>query len=414
MIAFKMKNNILAAYKKSTAFYKDKLKGCNDFETAPFTDKSELLNSQVKFPPYGNFTAQEKEICQVYRTSGTSSNPLLLTFSRKDVDLITEIGKEVLLYSGMGKFGNSEIVINCLNLSLWSGGFLDSQSISKTGVQVVNFGAGNTYELIKLIKILNQSEKFRISLHCTPSYLPVIEKRLNEDFNTTPDKLNIYSFYLGGESGAQNNEYRNNLKNKWKAGIYNANYGMSEVCSAMASANEINQLKFAPLFLKKYFLEIRQKDCTIKMISSISDGDEGELIITSLEKESQPLFRYNSKEIIQVIKIQNDEIYFELKGRSDDMIVYKGINIFPEQFRTIIDKYPELTGLYKVQAKKENEMITALFLVCELKKECKSDELYLKNLIGAKIKKELSVLPSISFESNFELKGNKLKIFEWI
>jgi len=413
MIAFE-KNDILEKFKKLTPFYSKKLHNIRSFDQASLTSKPELLDSQKKHPPFGNFTDRGIEINQIYRTSGTSANPLLLTFSQKDIVLITDIGKECLAYAGMGKKGNKEIVINCLNLSMWVGGVLDSQSISKTGVQVINYGAGNTSELIRLIKDLGSAKKYKISLHCTPSYLPNIESRLNNEFGLLPKDLKIYSFYLGGESGIQNNKFRNALTDKWQSKIMNANYGLSEICSALASANDKNILRFVPLFIKKYLIEIQLLGGGIRSFENLQEGDEGELIVTALEKESQPLFRYNTKEIIRILKKDKIDLFFEIIGRTDDMIIYKGINIFPEQFRDIINKFNELSGLYKIQVKKENDLVEKIVLVCELNNDQNIDEAELKQRLGLKIKSELSFTPSIELTLKIPVDGNKLKLIESI
>ncbi len=408
------KNKVLEKYKGLTPFYCKKLHDIKSFGQAPFTSKPELLASQGSHPPFGDFTDSKVAISQIYRTSGTSSNPLLLTFSKKDIDFITDIGRECLIYAGMGSSGNKEIVINCLNLSMWVGGVLDSQSISKTGVQVINFGAGNTSELIRLIKDLSASKKYKISLHCTPSYLPHIESRLKTEYNLSPRDLNVHSFYLGGESGIQNNNYRRTLVEKWRSNIINANYGMSEICSALASANDENILRFAPLFLQKYYIELQTSNDGIKPFESICEGDEGELVVSTPEKESQPLFRYNSKEIIRIIKKNKQDLFFEILGRTDDMLIYKGINVFPEQFRNIINNFSELSGLYKIQVKKDNDIIEKIVLVCEVNKNSKFNEPELKNKLAVKIKSELSILPSIVFTKKINIEGNKIKLVEII
>jgi len=408
------KNKVLEKYKSLTPFYCKKLHDIKSFGQAPFTSKPELLASQGSHPPFGDFTDSKVAISQIYRTSGTSSNPLLLTFSKKDIDFITDIGRECLIYAGMGSSGNKEIVINCLNLSMWVGGVLDSQSISKTGVQVINFGAGNTSELIRLIKDLSASKKYKISLHCTPSYLPHIESRLKTEYNLSPRDLNVHSFYLGGESGIQNNNYRRTLVEKWRSNIINANYGMSEICSALASANDENILRFAPLFLQKYYIELQTSNDGIKPFESICEGDEGELVVSTPEKESQPLFRYNSKEIIRIIKKNKQDLFFEILGRTDDMLIYKGINVFPEQFRNIINNFSELSGLYKIQVKKDNDIVENIVLVCEINKSSNFNEPELKNKLAIKIKSELSILPSIVFTKKINIEGNKIKLVEII
>ena len=337
-------NKVLQDFKSKTNFYKKKLLNVKLFDDAPFTFKNELLLSQEQSPVYGDYTNLKYSISQVYRTSGTLSNPLILAFSENDVNILTDIEKESLMYAGMGKQGNAEIVINCLNYSMWTGGAFDAQAILKTGVQLVNFGAGNTRALINFILLLRKNKKYKVSLHCTPSYLAIIETLLFEEFKMTPDSLGIYTFYLGGESGIQNHAFRKKLISIWNSKIYNANYGMSEINSTMASANDYNHLKFSQLLMKNFILELNIDNGKTRLLQDLKEGDKGELIATSLCKECQPLFRYNTKEIIELIKIKENDIFFEVVSRSDDMFIYKGINVFPEQFRNILCNITDLTG----------------------------------------------------------------------
>ena len=393
-------------------FYSKKLKNCRSFSDAPFTTKEELVRSQNDYPPYGGFMDSGKKIFQIYRTSGTSANPLLLSFTKKDVDIITEIGAECFMHSGMGDWGNDEVVINCLNLSMWAGGFFDGQAMMKTGAQVVNFGTGNTIELLKLI--LSFNKKYKVSLHCTPSYLPIIEQKLKDEFNKTLSALKIHALYLGAEGGVQNNSFRNNLIKKWKCRVYNANYGMSEVCSIMASAADDNVLKYSPLFLKKYFAELHFPDGRIIPLIDCASGDIGDVVVTSLFKESQPLVRYHTKERIKIISAERNNIYFEVIGRSDNMIVYKGINIFPEQFRSLVSKFPELTGLYQLKVVRKDYLVKNICIECEIKRGISFNENVIKQKLLLLIKGQFSVRPEIRFVEEIKREGNKLRILEFV
>ncbi len=395
-----------------TEFYINKLKNCKKFSEVPFTTKAELVQSQKEVPPFGGFTDYNRKIFQIYRTSGTSDNPLLLSFTKYDVEFITDIGAEVFRHCGMGDWGNEEVVINCLNLSMWAGGFFDAQAMMKTGVQVVNFGTGNTIELLKLIFLFNK--KFKVSLHCTPSYLPIIEQKLKDDYKKTLPALKIHSLYLGAEAGVQNSSYRNNLIKKWKCRVYNGNYGMSEVCSIMASAADDNVLKFSVTLLEKYFFELLLTDGRVIPFSDIKPGDTGDMVVSSLCKESQPLLRYHTKERIRIISIEKKDVYFEVVGRSDDMIVFKGINVFPEQFRSSVIQFPELTGLYRVMVERKNLMIKNICLECEVKTGAVFNEKTIKQKLLQSIKGHVSFRPEIRFVDHIKRTGNKMRIVEII
>jgi phenylacetate-CoA ligase len=406
------KRQVLELYKDSTDFYRVKLKKVNFFHDIPLTTKDDLIRSQIEFPPFGNFTDYSKKVFQIYRTSGTTSRPLLLSFTKKDIDYITTIGANCLKHSGMGNLGNNEVVFNCLNLSMWAGGFLDAQAMLKTKVQVINFGTGNTNELVKLIQEF--SGLYKVSLHCTPSYLPVIEKKIGNELNIGPKELKIYALYLGAEGGVQNTEFRDSLINKWGSLVFNANYGMSEVCSIIASANSNNILKMSDLFLDNYILEFLDNNENVIDQSDIEEGDSGILVFTSLKKQSQPILRYNTKERVKIIWKRNSEIYFEIIGRSDDMIIYKGINFYPEQLRDIIMRYKQFTGIYKLEVKQRNGITEEINLICEVAKNEKLNNIELLNNLSMTIRHELTLSLNIRFVYNIIREGNKHKMVEFI
>lgn len=381
-------------------------------ETCSYTSKKDLLKSQKDYPPFGEFFNENIPVGEIYRTSGTTGEPLLLTFSAKDVDLITEIGSECFSYSGMGSIGNKEIVINCLNLSMWAGGVLDSKSMQKTGVKVINFGTGNTSELIKLIIKLNSEHK--VSLHCTPSYLPIIKKRLEKEFSLDPRELNIWKFYLGAEGGLQNEKFRNSLMKEWGTEVYNSNYGMSEVCSIMASADSENVLRFSPKFLDNYECSLLTASGDSISFDEVSSNDEGELVVTSLKKESQPVCNYRTNENIKIKSVSGREIFFEIVGRKDDMIVYKGINFFPEQLRTIILENSEFTGNYKIEARRKGGLIQSLNLICEINSNVDSADIELKEKLQALIRNRITITIDINFAYVLPLTGNKSKLLHFI
>ncbi|WP_375752255.1 phenylacetate--CoA ligase family protein [Vibrio sp. HN007] len=406
-------NNILSELnQRAIPYYVQKAKDKKSFVDIPFTSKKDLLKSQLKYPPYGDFTDSAYSIKQIYRTSGTTAEPLLLAFSEEDIEFITDVGADCYSYSGMGEVGNQEVVINCLNLSMWAGGFLDSQSMLKTGAQVINFGTGNTTELIKLV--IKMSQTYKVSVHCTPSYLPAIKARLEKEFNMGPDELNIWKFYLGAEGGLQNNEFRNKLQSEWGCIVLNANYGMSEVCSIMASANENNILRFSPLYLINYVNEVKLPSGEVCLLETLKVGEEGELVVSSLRKQCQPVIRYETKENIRIVNISDGEIFFEIVGRKDDMIVVKGINFFPEQVRAIITKFVELTGAYKIQATKKDNLITHLNLLCEINANQSSNNDDLKRRIIKAIRDELTVSMEVNFVYEIPLVGNKVKVLDVI
>lgn len=397
---------IINQYISKSLFYKNKYQNnqVTTYSDIPFLTKQELLDDQSKNPPFGsNLCVDMSQITRIHRTSGSTNKPLLIALTNNDLDIVTEIGSNLLKLTGMN---SNDIVINCLNYNMWMGGYTDHQSMEKTGAAVIPFGIGNTDSLILLLKDLNGA-----SLHCTPSYLSVIKEKL-ENFNLTPKRLNIKNGYFGAEGGLQDKNFRAKIEEEWGLSAYNANYGLSEVISILGSeCVHKDGLHFGALGA----LYIELVDENFQSIDII-DGAIGELVITHLRKESQPLIRYRTGDIFEIISLNNcscgfQGFKFKINGRVDDMLVVKGVNFFPESIRNFINQYKQLTGVYKIVAPKV-EPIHTIKLLIETNADKNEKLESIKQSLLYDIKANLNISPEIEFIDNIQFFGNKMKLLE--
>lgn len=315
----------------------------NDFSNVPFTYKKDILQDQAENPPFGdNLSVCISDLCRVHKTSGTTNKPVLIALTANDVKHIVDVGGKCFSECGL-KAG--DIVMHCLNYNMWAGGYTDHQNLEQTGAAVVPFGVGNTSLLIEMILQLKAT-----AIHCTPSYLSRIEQVLNEEFNMSAVDLNLKLGLLGAESGLQNEMFRKNLESKWGFKAMNANYGMAEVLSMIGSECSYQRgLHYRAN--DKLLLELI--DSKTERNLPIEKGTVGEMVFTNLLKEAQPLVRYRSGDIIEVIDTECScgdlGFIFNIVGRSDDMIVVRGLNVFISAFDTIIRSLPEyITDEYRV------------------------------------------------------------------
>lgn len=396
--------NIIDKYIKKSDFYKNKYKhvDVSQLHNIPFLTKRELLEDQEINPPYGSNLCCEN-IKRVHRTSGTTNKPLLIALSERDLDIVTDVGSDLFKLTGMNA---NDTVINCLNYNMWMGGFTDHVSMEKTGATVIPFGVGHTDNLIELIKSLHGC-----SLHCTPSYLKVINKKL-ENHDLKPKDLKLEKGFLGAEGGLQNKSFRAKIENLWGIEAINANYGISEVISMLgAECKERVGLHFGA----EDFLYVEMVDENLNVLE-IDDGVEGELVVTHLQKEAQPLIRYRTGDIIKIISLDKcvcggKGFRFKIAGRVDDMLVVKGVNFFPESIRDIVNKYKECNGIYKVIATKQ-EPIEKIKVVIGVVNESDLVSLSLKDSLSKNIKEKLNVSADIELTDEVEFTGNKFKIIE--
>jgi phenylacetate-CoA ligase len=387
-----------------SSFYQNlyDIKQLKNFTDIPFINKIDLLEDQKKFPPFGsNVLVKRSELYRIHRTSGTTTKPLLLTLTKKDIEIIHEVGSDAFRTAGVEE---DDIIINCMNYSMWMGGFTDHLSLEKAGGCVIPYGVGNTENLIALLLEIENP-----SIHCTPSYLDIIKKKLKDKFSKVPKDLGIKKGFFGGEGGLQNKEFKKRIEDEWGLEAINANYGMSDVISILGSeCNEKDGLHF----VAQNYLYIELVDAELNSVE-LKKGAVGELVASTLYKESQPLIRYRTGDIIEIISTEkcscgNDSFRFKVVGRADDMLTIKGINFYPDSLRTIISKYSQFSVNYRIEIE---DVIPLKTFKLILEKNSNNYELELEKLI-IEIKNNFFVTPIIEVVDKIEIQGNKMKLLK--
>ena len=188
------------------------------------------------------------------------------------------------------------------------------------------------------------------SLHCTPSYLDIIKKVLKEKFSKEPKDLGIKKGFFGGEGGLQDKDFRHRIEEEWGLEAINANYGMSDVISILGAECRVKDNLH---FIAQDYVHIELVDAELKNIE-LENGAIGELVVTTLYKESQPLIRYRTGDIIEILSTQKcscgeSSFKFKVVGRADNMITIKGINFYPDSLRGVISKYSKFSINYKIE-----------------------------------------------------------------
>lgn len=377
------------------------IRSMDDYQTLPFSDKQDLLTDQKAFPPFGSILAVKKgRLARIHRTSGSTNTPLLVLLTKKDVQNTVTAGGRALKCAGVEP---EDIVIHCLNYSMWSGGVTDHQCIEKAGAAVIPFGVGNSRYLIETIKRIRPT-----AISCTPSYLTRLEELLRDEFNETPDSLGLKKALLGGEGGLQDPDYRASIENKWGLQAIDANYGLSDVLSIIGAECPARRgLHFhGQGIVMPELIDSQSAPIPIKA------GAEGELVLTCLLREGQPIFRYRTRDALRIIdtgKCQcgRSSFLFKVIGRTDDMIDVKGINFFPNALQGTLRRFSDvLSGEYRVVVPPGS--FRALGLRVELAGiEAATEEL--RDRIVAIIRSEHSILVDIEFlpSGSFEKSENK-------
>jgi|TARA_B110000483_G_scaffold145523_1_gene173781 phenylacetate-CoA ligase len=321
------------------------------FTDIPFLTKQDLLNDQKNKKPFGEIlSVSDKEILRVHKTSGTSTAPLMIFLTKKDIESVVEIGAKTFRQSGLNK---NDRIIHCLNFNMWSGGVTDYLSLEETGATCIPFGTGNTEMLIQTIKKLKIN-----AISCTPSYIFKIYDKCQE-LGINFKSLKLKKGFFGGENFIQISNMRKIIEKKFGISAIDANYGLSEVLSIIGGENQNkNGLIFnAQGILYPEIIDKKGKNTQIKK------GAEGELVLTTLKKEAQPLFRYRTNDTIKILESFNEKenglarFRFRIIGRTDEMFNIKGVNFFPESISGLFDhiKQPLLSTKYKIKRFKISE-----------------------------------------------------------
>jgi phenylacetate-CoA ligase len=315
-----------------------------DLPELPFSDKAGLRLSQPAHPPFGDYLAAPPEkVSRLHRTSGTTGQAMNLAMSARDCEITEIIGARAQALAGLGP---GMMVVHCLNYQMWMGGLTDHMTLERTGATVVPFGVGSTELLVRTIRETGIS-----AISCTPSYPTVLERVIAERFpDMTPADLGLRLGLFGGEPGLDDPAYRARIRDTWGMEPRNANYGVSDVfCNFAAQCDHDTDLHF----VAHDVLHVELIDPESGAPKPLESGAEGELVLTHLDRDCQPLVRFRTGDIIAV---QDTEpcacgcagFRFRVVGRSDDMIVVRGLNMFPTMVAAVINGFPELSGDYRI------------------------------------------------------------------
>ncbi len=310
----------------------------------PLMDKEMLRDSQRDHPPFGDYLAvPATAVARVHRTSGTTGTAMNLALSLKDARETAVVGGRAQAAGGLGP---GHRVVHCLNYRLWMGGFTDHTTLEATGAAVVPFGVGDTQLLIRTIRELAIT-----AISCTPSYPAVLERAMAEHFpHIAPRDLGLALGLFGGEAGLDNPEFRGRLEKTWGFKVRNANYGVSDVFCNFAGQSEVdNDLHFVALDV----LHPELVDPASGQGLPWKEGEQGELVLTHVSRECQPLVRFRSGDIIVLTGTGRAVCgrtapRFRVVGRGDDMIVIRGINAFPTQIAAVLNRHEALSGEYRI------------------------------------------------------------------
>lgn len=370
-------------------FYRDKMqalgvlpsdiKTIDDIKLLPFTTKQDLRDN---YPDKLNAVPQS-EIVRVHASSGTTGKPTVVGYTRRDINIWEESVARCIAAYGATR---EDVISVAYGYGLFTGGLGLHYGVEHLGATAVPTSSGNTEKHVLLIKDLGIT-----GIACTPSYaLHISEVLAKQGVKPADTKLRIGM--LGAEPWTEN--MRKTIEERLGIDAYNI-YGLSEIMGPGVS-HECKYKDGSHIIEDHYFPEIIDSNT----LEQLPEGSVGELVFTTLTKEGMPLLRYRTKDIcsLNYEKCQCGRTSVRMSrimGRSDDMLIIRGINVFPSQIESVILQQPEFEPQYLLIVTRENNRDN-LEVQVELREEFYSDGIVAMQELKKNLAKQLQNILSIS------------------
>ncbi len=333
-------NDRIKALINADSFYGKKLKEAGitevrtpeDFESLPFSEKKDLRDAY----PLGLMTAPEEEIVRIHSSSGTTGKPVIIPYTKKDVDDWATMFARC--YETAGITSKDRIHITP-GYGLWTAGIGFQAGCEKLGAMAVPMGPGNTDKQLEMMTALKSTV-----LCATSSYALLLAEEIAK--RGIKDQIHLKKGVIGSERWSQ--KMRDRISKELGIELYDI-YGLTEIYGPGIGINcEHN----TGMHIWDDFIYLEIIDPVTG--KNVPDGEQGEIVITTLVKEGAPLIRYRTHDLSRIIpgKCPCGREYPRIDviaGRTDDMMKIKGVNVFPSQIEEVLGKFPEISSEYQIR-----------------------------------------------------------------
>ena len=318
------------------------LERIDDLPELPFTVKEELRESQVSSPPLGRHAAVHmNRVTRVHASTGTTGRASWVGLTPNDVRTWTELTARALQTQGLTQ---SDIVVHASSLALFVGGLPVKDAVEFTGATMVPIGTGASERAVMAFQTLSANV-----LHSTPSYAVYLADYVRQRYEIEPRQLGVEKIMVGGEPGGGEPAVRQRLEADWGARVTEG-LGNADIAPIMfAECPERQGMHFSAT-----------GDVLIELVEPGSgqpvpfeEGAEGELVYTSVNRECCPLLRFRSRDHVLVLGTQcacgRSGPRIRCIGRTDDMLIVLGVNVFPTAIRDVVSElHPRTTGAMQI------------------------------------------------------------------
>ena len=351
----------------------DDIKSLDDLKRLPFTCKQDLRDNY----PFGLFTVPMTNIVRVHASSGTTGKPTVVGYTKRDIDTWAELMARAFTAAGLTK---NDIIHNAYGYGLFTGGLGAHYGAEKLGASVIPMSGGSTKKQILLLQDFGPT-----AICCTPSYLLFLAeagKEMGVDMKSLKLRIGI----LGAEPWSE--KMRAQIEETLDITALDI-YGLSEIMGPGVGIECIEGRCGLHIFEDHFIVEV------IDPVTGevLPYGEKGELVFTTITKEAFPLIRYRTKDISrlmpEICKCGRTFVRMErVSGRSDDMLIIRGVNVFPSQIESVLMEIEGLEPHYQLIVDREGSMDT-LEVRVEVSEKVFSDEIRQLQKLEKRITKDI-------------------------
>ena len=343
-------------YRKQAVFSRaaaNGLKSIDAIRELPFTTKEDLRSDY----PWGFLAADKRDVVRLHSSSGTTGNPAVVYHSRHDLDSWANLMARSMIAAGVR---DSDVFQNICGYGLFTGGLGFQYGAEKLGCLSIPAGAGNSLRQIKLMRDFGTSVA-----HAIPSYLGRLFDVFQEEGLDPRCDTRLHTLVIGAEPHTE--DHRRRIEEMFGVKAYNS-FGLSEM-NGPGVAFECTEQNGLHIWEDAYIVEIIDPIT----LQPVADGETGELVMTTLDRQAMPVIRYRTRDLTRFLPGhcpcgRSHRRLDRISGRSDDMFIVKGCNIFPMQVEGVLMKLPEVGDDYRIMLETiedQDEMIVEV----EVKRE---------------------------------------------
>ena len=372
---------------KNVPFYRDSLKikpadirTLAEAQKLPFTTREDLRASY----PFGMLAIPLEEVIRLHTSSGTTGKPKAIFFSKDDIDQAAELIARCLVMTGMTK---GDVLQNMMTYGLFTGALIMHYGAEKIGALVIPAGPGNTDKQIMLMQDFKTT-----AIHITPSYILYMASMMQEKGIDPRKDLSLRRAFVGAEPYSE--ETRKKIEGMYGIDAYNS-YGLSEM-NGPGVAFECQEKNGMHIWEDNFLVEIIHPETG----KAVPEGEEGELVLTTLCRQAMPILRYRSGDICRLITDQcrcgrTHRKISRILGRVDDMFIVRGVNIFPQQIERVLMATKGVAQNYQIVLESLDEMTVKVEIAKDLFDGNIEHLVSLQSEIVDNLKAEIVVRPKV-------------------